>query len=101
MVYLKLRLVMTLSLKAPDQPYKLLFALKILYLSNTGIAREVQYVERIGKDTLAVVGTEEDKTRLFLQKEEHVEAGQAIHVQADQADIRVFQKTGERIYLKG
>ena len=41
------------------------------------------------------------KHALFLQKDEHVEAGQAIHIQADQADIRIFRETGERIYVKG
>ena len=87
--------------EAPDQRVQIAVRPENLYLSNTGISKKVQYVERIGKDTLAVIGTEDDKTRFFLQKEEHVEAGQAVHVQADQADIRIFQKTGERIYLKG
>lgn len=87
------------TVEAPDQPVQIAVRPENLYLSTTGFSKQVQYVERIGKDTLVVIGKEDDKTRFFLQKEEHVEAGQVVHVQADQADILIFQKTGERIYI--
>lgn len=89
------------AVEAPNQPVQIAVRPENVYLSNTGLNKRVQYVERIGKDTLVVVGSDNEKTRFFLQKGEQIEVGQAIYVQADKADIRVFQKTGERIYLKG
>ncbi|MFJ8064327.1 ABC transporter ATP-binding protein [Psychrobacillus sp. NPDC096426] len=89
------------AMEAPNQPVQIAVRPENLYLSTSGFQDEVRLVERVGKDTLAVIGSETDKKRLFLQKGEQIEVGQAVYVQADKDAIRVFQKTGERIYLKG
>ncbi|SES40726.1 ABC transporter ATP-binding protein [Psychrobacillus sp. OK032] len=89
-----------LAIEAPNQSVQIAVRPENLYLSTSGLKEEVRLVERVGKDTLAVIGNDTAKKRLFLQKGETVEVGQAVYVQADKDTIRVFQKTGERIYIK-
>lgn len=88
------------SINAPNQSVQIAVRPENLYLSTSGLKEEVRLVERVGKDILAVIGDDTAKKRLFLQKGETAEVGQVVYVQADKETIRVFQKTGERIYIK-
>lgn len=90
----------TIPIEAADQSVQIAVRPEHLTLSSTGLAKEVLFIERIGKDRLVVAGTEEQKIRFFLQKDEDVHVGQLIHLTAEAKDIHIFQSTGERLARK-